>query len=126
MSKSASEIRFEKSRKRLSEVLKNLEEVVKEKIHETALDSKMIDISDRNNESSRGQIIEQAAVIQNLNSEINKLQKNLSDLGSESEFLTEKNKLLGERIQELRTQSKSLIDAIEADLLHIEEAINDN
>lgn len=126
MSKSSSEIRFEKSRKRLSEVLKNLEEVVKEKIHETALDSKMIDISDRNNESSRGQIIEQAAVIQNLNSEINKLQKNLSDLGNESEFLSEKNKVLGQRIQELRTQSKSLIDAIEADLLHIEEAINDN
>ncbi len=126
MSKTLSEIRFEKSRKRLSEVLRNLEEVVKEKIHETAIDSKMIDISDASNGSSRAQIIEQAAVIQNLNYEINKLQKNLSELGNEGEFLSEKNKLLGERIQELRTQSKILIDAIEADLLQVEEAINDN
>lgn len=126
MSKTLSEIRFEKSRKRLSEVLRNLEEVVKEKIHETAIDSKMIDISDASNGSSRAQIIEQAAVIQNLNYEINKLQKNLSELGNEGEFLSEKNKLLGERIQELRTQSKILIDAIEADLLQVEETINDN
>ncbi len=125
MSKSASEIRFEKSRKRLAEVLRNLEEVVKEKIHETAINSKIIDGRD-NNDNNQSQLAEQVITIQNLNSEINRLQKSLSDLGNDNEFLSEKNKALGQRIQDLKNESKTLIDEIEANLIKIEEAINDN
>lgn len=119
-------IRFEKSRKRLSEVLRNLEEVVKDKIHETAIDSKMIDVSDDLSSSAQAKVIEQEAVIQNLNEEINKLQKNLSDLGNENEFLNDKSKILGKKFDELRNTGRNLLDAIDVELAAIEEAINDN
>jgi len=65
-------------------------------------------------------------VIQNLNEEINKLQKNLSDLGNENEFLNDKSKILGKKFDELRNTGRNLLDAIDVELAAIEEAINDN
>ncbi|OFW80490.1 MAG: hypothetical protein A2887_05140 [Alphaproteobacteria bacterium RIFCSPLOWO2_01_FULL_40_26] len=117
------EIRFEKARKRLADMLKNLEEVIKEKLHEAAINS--IDISD-NEKGAQAWMIGQEGVIQNLNEEINNLQKSLSDLGKETEFLREKNQVLANKISKFRDEGKSLIEAIEADLLHIEEVIKND
>lgn len=121
----SAKLKFEQSRKRLSDTLKNLEEVVQDKIHETAIDSKMIDVSDDSSAAASAKVIEQEAVIQNLNEEINKLQKNLSELGNENEFLNEKAKVLGTKFNEFREQGKKLLDAIEVELASIEGAIND-
>ncbi len=122
MSKPHAEIRFEKARKRLSEALKILEKTVKEKIHESSINATMIDVSS-DETNSQAKLIEQSTTIQNLTSEINNLQKTLSDLGKETEFLNEKNKILSQKITEFRTKGSVLIEAIEADLLHIEEVI---
>lgn len=126
MSQTHAEIRFEKARKRLSAALKNLEEVVKEKLHEASVNATMMSVSDDDTNSAHAKLVEQETVIQKLNSEINNLQKNLSDLGKETEFLNEKNKVLGQRIAEFRTQGSSLIEAIEAELLSIEEVLENH
>lgn len=115
MSKSIAEIRFEKARKRLSLALKELEEVTKNKLHDTAMESRMVE---GGKESA-----EQATMIQNLNLEINNLQQNLLNLGHEVEFLNEKNKVLGQRMNKLRKSNLSFVEAIEADLVRIEEVM---
>lgn len=122
--KSAAETKFETARKRLSDALRNLEEVMKQKLHDAAVESKMIDVSE-DDSHTQAKIIEQETVIQNLNSEINNLQRNLSDLGKEAEFLDRKNKNLSEKFSELKEQGAGLIEAIESDLLKIEEIISE-
>ncbi len=122
MAKTPAEIRFETARKNLSESLKNLEKTVKEKFHQAVIDAKMLDIAGDHGDE---QALTQSTIIQNLNHEINKLQKNLSDLGKETEFLNEQNKVLSKKITETRTEKNSLVKSIEADLLRIEEIINE-
>lgn len=126
MTGAPAEIRFEKARKRLSLLLKNLEEVVKEKLHETAINAKMIDIAGNTGDGQQAILIEQQAIIQNLNAEINSLQKNLADLGRETEFLHERNKALAQKISYLRNEGKSLFEAIESDLVRVEEIIKNH
>jgi len=116
MTKSASEIKFEKARKKLSDSLKNLEEVVKEKLQQVANEPKAGDSNSLQDQSS---------LIQSLNSEINNLQNSLSHLGKETEFLNEKNKILSEKFSKFRSDQSILIEAIEADLAGIEEIIKD-
>lgn len=110
---SEAQIRFEKSRKRLAEVLQNLEAVVMKKISAPNLDY----------DEAQVRLTEQEAAIENLNSEINKLQKTLFELGNESEQLEEKNITLEDKLNEFQTQGKILIAAIESDLGKIKEAI---
>ena len=67
---------------------------IKQKLHETIIQSKMINVSsDTDDESQlKVKIVEQLAIIENLNSEINNLQKELENAGIEIEFLNERNK----------------------------------
>jgi chromosome segregation ATPase len=123
MAKTHAETRFETARKRLSESLKTLEKTVKEKLHQAAIESKMLDVSE-NEEEAQAKVVQQETIIQNLNEEINNLQKNLSDLGKEADFLNEKNRTLSEKISDSRNEKKSLLEAIEADLTKIENIIN--
>ena len=125
MKKTFSEIRFEKSRKRLSEALSQLERTIKQKLHETIIQSKMINVSsDTDDESQlKVKIVEQLAIIENLNSEINNLQKELENAGIEIEFLNERNKLVINKMSELRNQSIKITQEIEFDLMKIEELI---
>ena len=115
MTKEASEIRFEKARKRLSHSLKELEKITIEKLHETVMNAKMINTS----ADHESKIIEQEATIQNLNEELNNIQKALAEAGSETEFYNEKNKALSERMNQFRVQSLSLVNVIESDLSKI-------
>jgi CII-binding regulator of phage lambda lysogenization HflD len=123
MEKTHAEIRFDNARKRLSRVLKNLEEVVKEKLSQEMIEMKVFNSDQSDGQNFESKIIEQSQIIENLNSEINNLQKNLSDLGKESEFLSTKNKIFSEKIAEIRTKQSTLIEDIESDLLRIEEVI---
>ena len=122
MNKTPAEIRFENSRKKLSQALKNLEEVVKKKLHELA-QSKVLNSSQNDEKNLGAKIIEQDHIIESLNSEINNLQENLAELGKETEFLSAKNKAISERISENKPQQSGLIQALEADLIRIEEII---
>ena len=123
MKNSSTELRFDNARKRLADALKGLEESVKKKLHEGALGLKMLDVGHENFDSTQAKLIEQAVTIENLNSEINNLQKNLSVLGRDTEFMNTKNKLFAEKINETRNQQATLIAAIEADLAQIEAVI---
>lgn len=122
--KSIAETRFENARKRLSTTLKNLESVMKEKLHEAALENKMINISLNDFKQHEARLVEQSTIIQNLHREINNLQKNLEDLGKENEFLSNENQVLEENFSNLREQGSNLVESITSDLTHIEEIIN--
>lgn len=124
MKNSSTELRFDNARKRLADALKSLEESVKKKLHEGAIGSKMLDVGHEDFDGAQAKLIEQAVTIENLNSEINNLQKNLSLLGRDTEFMNTKNKIFAEKINEIRTQQSDLIIAIETDLAQIEEIIN--
>jgi hypothetical protein len=125
MKKTFSEVGFEKSRKRLSEALANLDKTIKQKLHETVIQSRMINVSsDVDDESQfKVKIVEQAAIIENLNSEINNLQREVENTGIEVEFLNEKNKLIVNKMNDLRHQSSAIAKEIEFDLLKIEELV---
>ncbi len=116
--------RFDRSRKRLSHALKNLEDVVKEKIHEAGLNAEILAVNSNEfcNES-HVQFIEQTSAINSLNEEVNRLQKELSELGKEAEFLRETNQALREKIESTRHQKDDLVKAIETDLTIIHEII---
>ena len=122
MTKTHSEARFEKARSRLSGALLELEEVTKKKLHEARIETKIFDVDDDFN-GGRAKLVEQSEVIQNLSLEVNNLQKNLSALGRESEFLHEKNKIFAQKIAGIRTEQSCLIEAIEADVAGLEEII---
>lgn len=106
MTKTAAEIKFDKARKRLARLLKTLEETIKNKLNETSIQSKVIEASENEEDSWKARSIEKSAIIQNLNSELNKLQKNLEKLGLENEFLSEQNRILANKITQLINPKK--------------------
>jgi len=119
-----SELRFDKARTRLSLALQNLENTVKEKLHEEAIQSRLIETSTNDIAHNQSIIVEQTNTIQSLNHEINALQKNLKDLSHENEFLNEKARTMAQRMRDTQEQQKKLIEVIEMDLFKIEEIIN--
>ncbi len=121
MSKTPAEFRFEKARQRLSHALENLEDAMKRKLHEEAIESRMIGAAD----SAAATVMEQEIIIQNLTLEVNNLQQSLSDLGRETEFSNVKNKIFAEKLAAIRDQQMSLIAAVESDLAKIAQAIKD-
>lgn len=127
MKKTFAENNFERSRKRLSDAFSLLEKNIKEKIYETSLQSKMMEVSNLDNDESRlkVKIVEQAAIIDNLNSQVNNLQKELENIGLEVEFANEKNKMLINKLTELKSESNKIINEVEADLFKIEELIKE-
>ncbi len=125
MSSQNSENRFNKARNRLSLALENLESVIKEKLHETAAQSKLINASASDLERNQGIVVEQANTIQNLTHEINNLQKNMVEMSKEIEFLNEKSLTIAKRADETRQNSKILVEEVEQNLIRIEQLIND-
>jgi DNA repair exonuclease SbcCD ATPase subunit len=117
-------VHFDKSRKRLSQALKNLEDVVKEKIREAGLNAEILGVnSNEFCDKTHAQFIEQTSVLNSLGNEVNHLQKELSEIGKETEFLRETNKALSEKIKNFRQQKNDLTQAIEDDLAVIHEII---
>jgi hypothetical protein len=123
MSKISAKVRFENARKRLSDALNNLEKTTQKKLREGLVETKIFDLSKSDVETFESKIIEQSQIIENLNLEINQLQKNLFDLGMESEFLNERNKTFAEKFSKNRAQQLDIIKAVELDLTKIEELI---
>jgi hypothetical protein len=119
MSQTHAEVRFEKARKRLSLSLKNLEDVMKKKLHEEAIESRMIS----SHSESSTKIVEQSITIQNLTLEVNNLQNSLSELGRETEFLNVRNKIFAEKLKSIRAAQLGLIEEVENDLAKISDAI---
>ncbi len=114
--------RFEEARERLAGALKTLEQIIISKIHETSIAAKMS--SDDNGDAALyGKLSEQEVTIRNLNHEINKIHKAMEEIGRESEFSKEKNSFFADKLFKFKSQGSSLIQAIEADLIKIQEII---
>lgn len=112
--------KFENSRRQLTKSLKNLEEIIKEKIHESAIATRMLDESSTPNSMKS---VEQNIALENQNKEINNLQKTISELQNELEFLREKNKILTQKILHYRNQAGTVLEAVQNDILKIEEIL---
>ncbi len=126
--KSAAQIRFEEAREKLASTLQNIENTIIEKIRESAI-HQQIDVDERDSlarqASMQAKIIEQDAIIEKLNNEINKMQKSIEEIGKESEFSKEKNRFLADKIFKFKSQGSNFIQAIETDLARIHEIIKE-
>lgn len=109
------EIRFDQARVRLNNSLKELEKVITEKLL-TSNDAEL-------RSTGAG---EQAGIIQNLSDELNKLQNTLAEIGDENEVLAAENKSLLSNLNKFSSQGSTLVEAIESDLVRIEEIIKNN
>ncbi len=118
-----SEQRFAKSRDRLALALQNLEEIVTNKIHETALNARMLEVAGNDDDALRSRLLEQLAIVQNLNEELNKIQKINSEISKENDFLKDKNRFFADKAFKFKTDGSSLIQAVEEDLNRIKEII---
>ncbi len=121
-----SQIRFDAARERLASALKDLEEIVVAKIHETSMNAKMLDVADADEHSLQSKVIEQTAIIQNLSGELNKIQKTFAEFGKENDFLKDKNNFFADKIFKFKTQGSTLIQAVEGDLVRIREIIKND
>ncbi len=125
MTKSIAETRFEKARQRLSDALLQLEEVIKDKLHESSqIQARIGGYNDSGAMDQQVRIIEQSVTIQNLISEMNNLQKTLVEIEKETDFTRERNTFLTKKMSEIYDQNHVLINAIESDLTRLEEVIN--
>lgn len=121
---SAAQQRFESARERLAEALKTLECVMISKIHETAIAAKMSS-TDNNDPAMLAKVFEQETTITNLQQEINKIQKAMEEIGKENEFQKEKNSFFADKMFKFKSQGSNLIQAIENDLVRIQEIIKE-
>lgn len=123
MSEMSAEKKFENSRKKLANTLKNLEEIIKDKIQQSAVEDKML------NESSSSKPIanlDQKLTIENQNKEITRLTQMLNDFEKEAEFLREKNKILTQKILHFRNQASNIVDAVQNDIIKIEDILKNH
>ena len=118
--KNNSQQKFENSRRQLTKSLKNLEEIIKEKIHESAIETRMLDESST---PSSMKSLELNLAIEKQNQEINHLQQTLNNLEKEAEFLREKNKILTQKILHFRNQANNILESANSEILKIEEIL---
>jgi translation elongation factor EF-G len=112
--------RFDKARKRLSSSLKNLEEAIKEKIHEAANQQIKI-VGDKYESQLEGRYSLPAF---NVSQQVNQLQKELFEVGNEVEFEREKSRALLEKIENFQQEKTKIVAAIEENIDEIEKLIN--
>ena len=123
MSEISAEKKFENSRKKLSNTLKNLEEIIKDKIQQSAIENKMLDESSSTKPIAN---LDQNLAIENQNKEISRLTQMLNDLEKEAEFLREKNKILTQKILHFRNQASNIVDAVQNDIIKIEDILKNH
>lgn len=104
--------RFSQAEERLDNALKQLEELVLSKI------SSLQELGGGAN-SLLQEDLEKLDSIDNLNTEINNLQKTLAEVGAENEQLIAENKMLHQKIAGVKNLLPEVIAEIEVDLLKI-------
>ena len=95
-------------------------EIIKEKIHESAINTRMLDESST---SSSMRSLEQNLALEKQNQEINHLQQTLGNIEKEAEFLREKNKILTQKILHFRNQAVNIIESVNNEVNKIEEIL---
>lgn len=123
MSEISAKKKFENSSKKLTNTLKNLEEIIKDKIHQSTIENKMLDESCSTKPLEN---IDQNLIIENQNKENTRLTQMLNDLEKEAEFLREKNKILTQKILHFRNQASNIVDAVQNDIIKIEDILKNH
>lgn len=123
MSEISAEKKFENSHKKLANTLKNLEEIIKDKIQQSGIKNKILDESDK---TTPLQNFDQNLIIENQNKEITRFTQILNDLEKEAEFLREKNKILTQKILHFRNQAINIVDAVQNDIIKIEDILKNH
>jgi SMC interacting uncharacterized protein involved in chromosome segregation len=103
--------RFNQSEERLDKALKNLEEIILNKIE--SLQTNKVSAAD----------LEEISSIDNLSNEINNLQKSLAEIGAENESLIAQNKILSQKIANFKNHLPEIIAEIESDLSKINSLV---
>lgn len=114
---------FELEQEKIYSALEYLEQVILDKLHETSVSSTMLKASENDERSIKATNIQQANIIHNLNTELNRLQKAVAQLTEENESLSSQNESLLKKINKLRSDSENVIDNIENDLIKISKLI---
>lgn len=106
-----SQIKFENAKKNLNIELEELENLLLKlssikdlKLEIAELESQLEDLAKDNQQKQN--------IIDNLQNEVNDLQKNMKEIGLESEFYREKNKLLADERQQKALENKEVLDEI--------------
>jgi hypothetical protein len=104
--------RFNQSEERLDAALKNLEEVILNKVETLQY------LASQTSNASNADL-EKISSIDNLSNEINNLQKSLAEIGAENESLIAQNKILNQKITNFKSLLPEIIAEIESDLSKI-------
>ncbi len=104
--------RFNQSEERLDTALKNLEEVILNKVETLQY------LASQTSNASNADL-EKISSIDNLSNEINNLQKSLAEIGAENESLIAQNKILNQKIANFKNLLPEIIAEIESDLSKI-------
>ena len=104
--------RFNQSEERLDSALKNLEEVILNKVETLQY------LASQTSNASNADL-EKISSIDNLSNEINNLQKSLAEIGAENESLIAQNKILNQKITNFKNLLPEIIAEIESDLSKI-------
>jgi len=107
--------KFENSRHKLSAALKGLEEIVIKRLEENHLQTQIVE-ANQNESELELKLIEQKTIIDNLNLELNSIQKNMEEIGKENEFLKEKDRVISSKLSNIKTQSVIYVEEIRKDL----------
>lgn len=103
--------KFEEASEKFLKALQNLEEITTIKLQEIATNSDNVDVKNK--------VIEQEAIITNLSTELNNVQKTMNDIGKENDFLKDKNNFFADKIFKFKSQGPKIIQAVEDDLTRI-------
>ena len=120
------QIEFEKAKCKLNTSLEELEDLILSKIPNKNMKLELEELT-QEVEALITDNIRKDSTIQALENEVNNLQKNMAEIGSETEFLNEKNKTMAAEFRKKEEQQKDLVSEIVDYVNQIEELVkNEN
>lgn len=122
MLKISAQLKFETSRKKLSQALKNLDATLQEKLKETA-NQNLLATNSRGFNDERVKIAEQETAIFNLTKELERLQNSLLAADKEIDFNKEKHRALKKKLDEFLGEQAKIVLSVETDLARLERLI---
>ena len=114
--------KFNSSRLHLSNALKNLEKIIKNKLEKNYIDNTTLNLQD-NFEEAEIKIHQQKLQISDLTREIHDLQKTLNEVSKENELLHSRINGSAEMKQKFCKESNDLIQSLNSKLKQIDEII---
>jgi hypothetical protein len=122
MLKISAQLKFETSRKKLSQALKNLDATLQEKLKETA-NQNLLATNSRGFSDEKVKIAEQETTIFNLTKELERLQESLLNADKEIDFNKEKNRALKKKLDEFLANQAKIVASVETDIARLERLI---